>query len=71
MTMDKVETLLYRLWAACQRLPNYGGDLFGRGRNKIEEKYGVRIYLQSFCPDGMIEGEMPTQKITITAPKDF
>lgn len=63
--MNNVGILMMRLLDACNRLPDMGGDLWARGIEVIERKYGVDISLASFVPSGMIESEQPTATITI------
>jgi hypothetical protein len=72
---EHVSILLNRLWSACAQFPDYGLEshdgLWARGVLIIERKYGLMIYLNKFEPVGgievgLIEGEMPTTKITIT-----
>lgn len=65
-TNRHMQDLLGRLWAACERLPEFGGDLWGRGLGKIEEKYGVALYLSRFEMQGTTEGECPQMTVTIT-----
>ncbi len=60
-----LQTAMERLCAACSRLPDFGGDLWSRGIERLEAEYGVIIYLSRFEPDGMTEGEMPETTITI------
>jgi hypothetical protein len=60
-----IEILLNRLWAACSKLPNLGGDLWSRGVRKIHEKYGVEVYLNGFKLAGWREGEVPETEVTI------
>ena len=62
----RVEVLLYRLFAACRRLPDFGGDLWSRGLRVIERKCSVEIWLDSFVPSDVTEGEMPQAVIDIT-----
>lgn len=62
----KTALLIQRLWYACQRLPDYGGDMFSRGKEIIERKYGVVCYLNSFKPVGAHDGEMASTEVEIT-----
>jgi len=62
---NRVERLMHRLFCACCRLPDYGGDLWSRGLDVIQRKTGSVIYLSRFEPSGMTEGEAPTAQITI------
>jgi hypothetical protein len=62
---DRVAAMLSRLWKACERLPDLGDDLWARGVEKIQEKYGCVVWLDKFEPVGMTEGEQPESMVTI------
>lgn len=56
-----------RLEAAIRRLSwAEGVALWWRGLQTIRRKYGTDLYLSSFKPGGMVEGESPTTEVTIT-----
>lgn len=57
---NKVKNLMGRLWDACRRKPELGGDLWGRGIEVIQRKYGVRIWLSGFESEGAVEGDPAT-----------
>lgn len=63
---EHTKRLLDRLWRACSKLPNYGGDLWGRGLNVLERKYNINVFLTDYVPSDMIEGEQESVNVTIS-----
>jgi hypothetical protein len=61
-----VQQLMIRLWAACQALPDFGGDLWARGMEGIQRNRGVDIWLSGFKPAGMVKGETPSAEIFVS-----
>src|SRR5687767_13182997 len=53
--LKHVEKLINRLFAACIRLPDMGGDLFARGIEVISRRFFVVIWLSKFEPSNMQE----------------
>ncbi len=64
----KIKQLVSRLWDACEKQTWLDPDLWQRGLDKFEEKWGFRLVLDKCEPvgPGVGEGECPTQLVTIT-----
>lgn len=62
----KIEVLVNRLYRACSRLPDLGGDLWARGIDKIHRKYGCSIWLSRFEPADLTEEQFTEGDDTIT-----
>jgi hypothetical protein len=65
---EKAGELIGRLFRACQKLPDWGGNLWQRGQSAIARKIGVRIWLSKFKPGELIkEEEAPETEVRVTS----
>ena len=62
---DRLTMLLNRLWRVCESKPEFGGDLWGRGLQVLERKFGMKVWLSAFEPLGMSEGEVSASDVTV------